>query len=114
MSQGNKAKDMIRAVVEKAIADGAIPVEEIPAVRKLLPKTTAIRKRTGPSAGATYVDDNFGVYEIRDGDDVQFYFAMQRKSVLKTCVDCGRKVRISPDYECCNSCADARERGWGG
>jgi hypothetical protein len=31
--------------------------------------------------------------------------------VMKKCVDCGRMVKIMPNYECCNSCADRRERG---
>ena len=106
-----KAKDIIKAVVEKAIADGAVPVVEIPAVRKLLPKTPRRRARAG--VGATYVDDNFGTYEIRNEEDVDFYFATHRASKLKKCVDCGRMVRIKPEYECCNSCADARERGFG-
>jgi hypothetical protein len=107
-----KAKDIIKAVVEKAIADGAVPVEEIPAVRKLLPKPPR-RRRAGSGVGATYVDDNFGTYQIRDQEDVDFYFATQRASTLKKCVDCGRMVRIKPEYECCSPCADARERGFG-
>ena len=106
------ARDILRAVVEKAIADGAVPIEEIPAVRKLLPATATNRKPRRVS-GATYIDDNFGVYEIRSEEDVDFYFATQKASVLKRCVDCGQMVRIKPEYECCNSCADARERGWG-
>jgi len=61
----------------------------------------------------TYYDDNYGHYEIRDQEDVDFYFRTQKASRLKKCVDCGRKVRIKPEYECCNPCADARERGFG-
>ena len=107
-----KAKDIIRAVVEKAIADGAVPIEEIPAVRKSLPKNRKPRRVSG-AVGTTYIDDNFGTYEIRSEEDVDFYFATQKASVVKRCVDCGQMVRIKPEYECCNSCADARERGWG-
>ena len=60
-----------------------------------------------------YYDDNFGWYDIEDEDDVRFYHQVQRESVEKVCVDCGRTVMLRPDYECCNSCADRRERGWG-
>jgi hypothetical protein len=59
------------------------------------------------------VDDNYGTYEVRGQEDVDFYFATQRASVLKKCVDCGRMVRIKPEYKCCSPCADARERGFG-
>lgn len=59
----------------------------------------------------TYFDDNFGCYEIRDEEDVEFYHQMQRVSVLKTCKGCGRKVRLKPDYAICNSCADRAEHG---
>lgn len=60
----------------------------------------------------TYVDDNFGTYEINDDDDVAFYHQVQRESIDKTCDGCGRRVRLRPDYGYCNSCADKRERGW--
>ena len=59
----------------------------------------------------TYYDDNFGFWDIRDQEDVDFYHKVQREGVEKTCVDCGRRVKIRPDYECCNGCADIRERG---
>ena len=62
---------------------------------------------------AGYYDDNFGWYDIEDEDDIEFYRQVQRESVEKVCVDCGRTVRLRPDYECCNSCADRRERGFG-
>lgn len=62
----------------------------------------------------TYYDDNFGFWEDMDDPDMQrFYRQTQRESVLKTCVDCGREVMLRPDYECCSSCADRREAGWG-
>ena len=56
-------------------------------------------------------DDNFGEYDIRDEEDIEFYRQMQATNVWKTCVDCGRKVKIQPHYECCNSCANIREGG---
>lgn len=59
----------------------------------------------------TYIDDNFGTYEIRDADDVAFYHRVQRESRLKTCKGCGARVRLRPDYSICNSCADREERG---
>jgi hypothetical protein len=60
----------------------------------------------------TYVDDNFGTYDIDSQEDVDFYFEVQRESVLKTCDGCGRKVKLRPEYGYCNSCADKRERGY--
>jgi rRNA maturation endonuclease Nob1 len=60
----------------------------------------------------TYHDDNFGQYEINSQEDVDFYFEMQRKSIVKKCAGCGRKVKLAPDYVICNSCADKAERGF--
>jgi rRNA maturation endonuclease Nob1 len=60
---------------------------------------------------ATYYDDNYGFYEIRDQDDIDFYHETQKASVWKKCHGCGKRVKIKPDYAYCNSCADARERG---
>lgn len=61
-----------------------------------------------------YYDDNFGYWEdMEDADSLEFYYETQRTNVEKVCVDCGRTVNIQPHYECCNSCADRRERGWG-
>lgn len=59
----------------------------------------------------TMFDDNFGAYEIRDEDDVEFYWEMQRSNVEKKCRGCGRLVRIQPNYAYCNTCADKLERG---
>lgn len=59
----------------------------------------------------TFIDDNFGCYEIRDESDVEFYKANQRRSRVTTCRGCGRRVRLLPGYGYCNGCADARERG---
>ena len=63
---------------------------------------------------ATYYDDNFGMWDDMDDPDmVDFYHQVQSENVRKICVDCGRTVMLRPDYECCNSCADRRERGMG-
>ena len=59
-----------------------------------------------------YYDDNFGHYNIETEEDVDFYWSMQRQSVSKKCQGCGQLVRIKRDYAYCNSCADAREKGW--
>lgn len=60
---------------------------------------------------ATYYDENFGHYEIRDEGDVEFYREVQRRSVEKQCAGCGRTVRLMPQYGYCDSCASKRERG---
>jgi rRNA maturation endonuclease Nob1 len=57
----------------------------------------------------SYYDDNFGHYEIQDEEDIAFYHQVQRESVRKRCVMCGRMVRLRPDYDKCNSCADKLE-----
>lgn len=62
----------------------------------------------------TYYDDNFGKWEdMDDWEQLEFYHRTQLTNVKKVCVDCGRTVFIKKDYECCNRCADNRERGWG-
>jgi len=61
---------------------------------------------------ATYHDDNFGVWDMRDSDDMDFYREVQRNSVTKRCDGCGRKVRLLPHYAYCDSCATKREQGW--
>jgi hypothetical protein len=67
----------------------------------------------------TYYDDNYGKWEGMEGDGPEaeenraFYRRTQRRNVKKICVDCGRTVWIKKDYECCNGCADMRERGYG-
>ena len=58
-----------------------------------------------------YYDDNFGAWEIRAEDDVEFYHKIQGESVWKKCQGCGQQVKIRPTYAYCNSCADMRERG---
>lgn len=65
--------------------------------------------------GRSYYDDNFGHWEMGEGEDyadnVDFYNQVQRESVIKKCGRCGRKVKLRPDYAYCNPCADAIERG---
>lgn len=61
---------------------------------------------------ATYVDDNFGVYEVESEEDIDFYFQVQSESVLKVCEGCGNTVKLRPDYGICNNCADRLERGY--
>lgn len=61
---------------------------------------------------ASYYDDNFGQWEGMDEEENrEFYRTVARRSVRKRCVGCKRMVRILPDYEVCNSCAEKRERG---
>lgn len=60
---------------------------------------------------ASYYDDNFGTHEIESQDDVDFYHEVQRRSVLKKCAGCGRKVKLQPEYAYCNSCAEKIEKG---
>lgn len=61
---------------------------------------------------ATYYDDNFGRWEgMEDPDMVDFYHRVQAENVEKTCVICGRKVRLRPDYDKCDSCCRILENG---
>lgn len=60
----------------------------------------------------TYVDDNYGHYEIEDSEDIEFYHRVQRESVKKTCKGCGRTVRLRPDYAYCDGCATKIEQGY--
>lgn len=60
----------------------------------------------------TYIDDNFGHYDIDSDDDIEFYFQVQRESIMKECHGCGRQVKLRPEYAYCNSCADKIEHGW--
>jgi len=62
----------------------------------------------------TYSDDNFGTWHDMDDPDTQdFYRQVQRESIWKVCKQCGRRVKLRPDYAICNSCADQLERGGG-
>lgn len=59
----------------------------------------------------TFFDDNFGHWDdMDDPDNVDFYFQVQKESVEKECAECGRMVRLRPQYSICNSCADRIER----
>ena len=57
-------------------------------------------------------DDNFGAYEIRDPEDLEFFREVQAPSVEKKCEGCGRKVSILPEHAYCNRCADLIEQGF--
>ena len=58
-----------------------------------------------------YHDDNFGTYEVRHPEDMEFFRETQRESVQKRCRGCGRTVSIRPQYAYCNRCADRIEQG---
>lgn len=60
----------------------------------------------------TYVDDNFGHWEIEDEDQLEFYHQVQAESIWKRCEGCGRMVRLRPHYGLCDSCATRLEQGW--
>jgi len=60
----------------------------------------------------TFVDDNFGTYNIQDEEDIEFYRSVQQRSVRKKCQGCGRTVKILPHYAYCDSCATKREQGY--
>jgi hypothetical protein len=62
---------------------------------------------------ASFYDDNFGWWDDMDDPDQQeWYHSVQKKSVEKDCLGCGRRVKILPDYDYCDSCATRREQGW--
>ena len=59
-----------------------------------------------------YSDDNFGEWDDMDDPDMQdFYHQVQAESVEKVCCDCGRIVRLRPEYCRCDSCATLIETG---
>lgn len=62
--------------------------------------------------GRTFVDDNFGTYEIESEEDVEFYRRVQERSVKKKCRGCERMVKLLPHYAYCDSCARKREQGY--
>ena len=62
-------------------------------------------------SGRIYADDNFGVYDVEDEDDLAFYHEMQAESVWKRCSACRRRVKLRPSYGICNNCAEIMERG---
>ena len=60
----------------------------------------------------TFHDDNFGHWDGMDDPDMQQFFQeVQRKSVRKKCLGCGRMVKIMPHYAYCDTCATRREQG---
>ena len=61
----------------------------------------------------SYYDDNYGFYDMDDDPEetMAFYRQVQRESVEKECVICGRTVKLMPDYDKCNSCTERLERG---
>ena len=61
-----------------------------------------------------YYDDNFGHWDdMEDPENVDFYRYVQSRSVLKVCSICECEVRIMPQYDKCNDCADRIESGMG-
>ena len=64
---------------------------------------------------ASYYDDNFGHWNMDDDPDMkEFYFQVQKESVLKECSICGRQVKLRPEYDKCDSCCRQIEAsgGW--
>ena len=62
----------------------------------------------------SYYDDNFGHWDDMDDPDmIRFYHQVQRESVWKTCRQCEQRVKLRPNYDLCNSCADFNERTGG-
>jgi hypothetical protein len=59
----------------------------------------------------TYVDDNFGTWDIEDQEDIEFYHRVQKESRRKKCKGCGKMARLRPEYVICNECAEKMERG---
>jgi len=62
-------------------------------------------------SGRTYIDDNFGVYNIESEEDVEWYHQVQKELIWKTCERCERRVKLRPDYGICNNCMEMLERG---
>jgi hypothetical protein len=61
---------------------------------------------------SAYYDDNFGHWNDMDQEEnLAFYRQVQKTNVWKVCSCCGRKVKIQPHYDKCNSCADKIEKG---
>lgn len=62
----------------------------------------------------TYYDDNYGHYDGEDSYELRrFAKRVAQRSVDKTCVICGRKVRILPEYDKCDPCTRRIESGFG-
>ena len=60
----------------------------------------------------SYVDDNFGNWDMRDEDDMSFYHRVQAESVYKRCQGCGAIKKLLPQYGYCDGCATKKEQGW--
>jgi rRNA maturation endonuclease Nob1 len=60
---------------------------------------------------SVYYDDNFGEWNIRDAEDVAFHKQVQKESKWKKCRGCGKRVKLRPQYDLCNSCCEKLERG---
>ncbi len=59
-----------------------------------------------------FYDENFGHWDdMDDPDTVRFYKQVQRESVMKNCRICNRRVKLRPEYDICNTCADILEHG---
>ena len=59
----------------------------------------------------TLYDDNFGEWDIRHQDDLDYYYTVQQLSVIKRCATCNGHVRLLPHYAYCSPCLDKIERG---
>lgn len=59
----------------------------------------------------SYYDDNFGHWhDMDDPENEAFYRQVQKESRWKKCRNCGRRVKLRPEYYICNNCADSFER----
>lgn len=57
-----------------------------------------------------FYDDNFGHWDMSEGEEVMdFYRQVQEESVEKVCKQCGEMVFLRRQYAICNDCADMNE-----
>ena len=60
-----------------------------------------------------YVDENFGVWhDMEDEDVINFYHRVQKESKSIQCRTCKYVVKLLPQYDLCNSCAELGEKGY--
>ena len=60
----------------------------------------------------SHYDDNYGWYEGMDAPVMQSLARqVAKESVWKVCRQCKNRVKLRPDYDLCNSCAENMERG---
>ena len=87
------------------------PAAGIPGDGDEPPGTPGARQDPTGGAGITmvYQDDNFGNYQIRSQEDLEFFQRNQDRSVEKTCEGCGRRVKLLPRHAYCSRCADLLE-----